>query len=488
MQRPKKKTSKLTLGWRVNEDLEPSYWLSPGAKSGRQPDSALVTAPTEAMEHHTIIVAQSGSGKSFFLGRLIEEILLMSRSRVVILDPNSDFRKFNLTVGSDKWSQAKYDLIAKEGALPHESNQREFKQRWTDISKRIYSAQSESRRQFVPFQVDWLNFSIDWFADDADFTFRGQLQHCHNFVNEIRVAIGRQSPEWRRQWRRQGRVKLLDFSQKLCGETANIGRTTDKIINKLKEQFTETKGLKEQFRETKGLKRNFESAARYRTFFGNEAEQFYFGFAREALDSGIFAGQWSDPTPSRPDRLHVIDLVSIRHDLFRMMAVGSFLAVEWKLALKLWEEALEKKRDTRVPLFIVLDEAHEIIPAQPTSLAHRRLKEWFRVIAAEGRKFGVFLILVSQRPDKIDPSVVSECENRAIMKIGSELVLEEASNLLGLSAIQRNEAKQCLTFSRGRALLCGPWAGRRHLLLYTAMRRTVEGGRNLRPQYWARPQ
>ena len=464
----------MTLGWRVNEDLDPIYWLSPDAEPGKQPDSAVVTAPTETMEHHTIIVAQSGSGKSFFLGRLIEEILLMSRSRVLILDPNSDFRKFYRTVRSDKWSRAKYDFAAKEGALPHESDQAKFKGRWEDIRKRIYSARPGPRSQFARFQMDWLNFSIDWFADDADFTFRSQLQHCHNFVNKIREAIAKQPP----QWLKRNKIKLLDFSRKLCNDTANFRRTTEKIIDKLEQTFT----------ETKGLKKNFEAAARYRTFFGNEAEQFYFGLAREALNSGIFASRWSEPMPTNPDRLHVVDLPSIKHELFRMMAVGNFLTVEWELALSRWEQALKAKDDTRVPLFIVLDEAHEIIPAQPASLAHRRLKDWFRQIAAEGRKFGVYLILVSQRPDKIDPTVVSECENRAIMKIGSEIVLEEASKLLGLTAAQQNEAKRCLTFPRGRVLLCGPWAGRQHLLLYSAMRRTVEGGRNLRSDYWAHPE
>jgi hypothetical protein len=97
------------------------------------------------------------------------------------------------------------------------------------------------------------------------------------------------------------------------------------------------------------------------------------------------------------------------------------------------------------------------------------------------------LILVSQRPDKIDPLVVSECENRAIMRLNSELVLQDACSLLGLSEAQRSEAKRCLTFLRGRAFLCGPWAGRHHAFLYSAMRRTEEGGKDLRPQHWARP-
>ena len=52
---------------------------------------ALNTAGTAA---HTAVFAQTGAGKSFLLGRYLEEILLKTRARVVILDPNADFLRF----------------------------------------------------------------------------------------------------------------------------------------------------------------------------------------------------------------------------------------------------------------------------------------------------------------------------------------------------------------------------------------------------------
>jgi DNA helicase HerA-like ATPase len=55
--------------------------------------SDMVRIPTKKMDTHTVIIAQSGSGKSFFLGRLIEEIMIKSKARCLILDPNGDFRK-----------------------------------------------------------------------------------------------------------------------------------------------------------------------------------------------------------------------------------------------------------------------------------------------------------------------------------------------------------------------------------------------------------
>ncbi|NVM24158.1 MAG: DUF87 domain-containing protein [Desulfobacterales bacterium] len=37
------------------------------------------------------VLTQSGSGKSFLVGRLIEELVIKTNARVVVLDPNSDF-------------------------------------------------------------------------------------------------------------------------------------------------------------------------------------------------------------------------------------------------------------------------------------------------------------------------------------------------------------------------------------------------------------
>lgn len=57
------------------------------------------------------------------------------------------------------------------------------------------------------------------------------------------------------------------------------------------------------------------------------------------------------------------------------------------------------------PLLIVLDEAHRFLPEGGADSAHRI----FSMIAKEGRKYGVGLMLVTQRPSEIDSSVLSQC-------------------------------------------------------------------------------
>src|SRR5262249_41926632 len=82
---------------------------------------------------------------------------------------------------------------------------------------------------------------------------------------------------------------------------------------------------------------------------------------------------------------------------------------------------------------------------------------------------------------------LSECENRAIMKLGSRSVLGITEQLFGLEDLPEKVVGKCLEFDTGRVLLIGKWAPAGSEFLYTAMRRTVEGGRNLDDDYWASP-
>jgi uncharacterized protein len=148
----------------------------------------------------------------------------------------------------------------------------------------------------------------------------------------------------------------------------------------------------------------------------------------------------------------------------------------------------DEKEDNRVPTFVIIDEAHNLIPGGTLSVAMGAIREQFRRISAEGRKYGLFLILCSQRPDKLDDLVLSECENQAIMKIVSDTVIEQLKKLFPMPKDVSALVDRCREFKKGRALLVGKWdETEKGVLLYAAMRRTVEGGRNLREEHWASP-
>ena len=75
-----------------------------------------------------------------------------------------------------------------------------------------------------------------------------------------------------------------------------------------------------------------------------------------------------------------------------------------------------KSEDSVPPIFVVVEEAHNIAPfeVEGESFPSRTI---LRRIATEGRKFGFGLCVISQRPSRVDSTVLSQCNSQVILKI-----------------------------------------------------------------------
>ncbi len=75
----------------------------------------------------------------------------------------------------------------------------------------------------------------------------------------------------------------------------------------------------------------------------------------------------------------------------------------------------------RTPVCFVCDEAHLYLPVRETSDAiHQQALRAFEEIAKEGRKYGVGLVIVSQRPADVSRTVVSQCNNFVVMRLTND--------------------------------------------------------------------
>ena len=70
----------------------------------------------------------------------------------------------------------------------------------------------------------------------------------------------------------------------------------------------------------------------------------------------------------------------------------------------------------RLPVTLVLEEAHRYIPERPSGYAIDASRVFER-IAKEGRKYGLFLMVASQRPSELSKTVLSQCSNFVIHRI-----------------------------------------------------------------------
>ena len=139
-------------------------------------------------------------------------------------------------------------------------------------------------------------------------------------------------------------------------------------------------------------------------------------------------------------------------------------------------EDLWLKRMERRPVLIVIDEAHNFCPPAPRSNVEAQLTEQLIQIAAEGRKFGLWLFLSTQRPTKIHPNVLSQCDNLGLMRMNSPRDLAELADVFGFVPPQLLE--QSPSFRKGEALFAGAFTDEPQRVRI-GRRLTVEGGGDL---------
>ena len=144
------------------------------------------------------------------------------------------------------------------------------------------------------------------------------------------------------------------------------------------------------------------------------------------------------------------------------------VAVSLDLVERLWAQ-----REDRTPTLIVIDEAHNLCPAEPAGSLQLALVERLTQIAAEGRKYGLWLLLSTQRPSKIHPQVLSQCDNLVLMRMNSPGDVAELADVFGYAPPAMLQASKY--FVQGEALLAGGFVPTPAIVRMGA-RLTVEGG------------
>jgi uncharacterized protein len=101
------------------------------------------------------------------------------------------------------------------------------------------------------------------------------------------------------------------------------------------------------------------------------------------------------------------------------------------------------------PVFSLLEEAHRFAPAGQTVVSTNILKQ----ILSEGRKFGVGIGLITQRPGKLDQDVLSQCMTQIIMRIVNPIDQDTVAKSVEGAGRQLLDELPALT--KGQAVISG---------------------------------
>ncbi len=132
------------------------------------------------------------------------------------------------------------------------------------------------------------------------------------------------------------------------------------------------------------------------------------------------------------------------------------------------------------PIFVIVEEAHVFIPKDHDTAA----KYWAAKIAREGRKFGMGLGIVSQRPRSVDLNVLSQMGSFAIMKIIQEDDQRQIAS--ATESTSRELIAQLTSLNVGDAILVGQWVNLPSLVHIEEVKEKIMGRDQSAVNAWAK--
>jgi uncharacterized protein len=329
------------------------------------PVGSYLTAPdiparvlARKFNRHTFWCGQSGSGKTYALGVLLEQLLIHSELPMVIFDPNADFVRLGELSAAGQQSDSGEVLAARDIRILRQAspNPNSLRVRFLDL----------------PLRAKGAVLRLHPLEDRAEYN---ELMHLEETLGSM---------------------------------------TPDRIVPRLLERGTPA---------AEALAARIENL--------------------KVTDWGVWAGSYESVTDileTRPDAT-VLDLGGFEYP-------DESLVVAMAVLDDLWA-----RRESRQPILIVIDEAHNLCSPDQDSALHVAVRERIIQIAAEGRKFGLWLLLSTQRPSRIHPSIISQCDNLALMKMTSPADLDELATIFGF--VPSAMFAQSPRFRQGEALFAG---------------------------------
>ncbi len=156
------------------------------------------------------------------------------------------------------------------------------------------------------------------------------------------------------------------------------------------------------------------------------------------------------PDLLRPGQLTVIDMVNLEvRDQQLTTSVLLNRILRSRISNIRGTKAVADEELLPYPVFIILEEGHRFAPASEESVSKTILK----TILSEGRKFGIGVLLVSQRPGKLDSDVLSQCMTQIIMKITNPIDQKNISD--SVESVSSDLMAELPGLTQGQAIVVG---------------------------------
>ncbi len=348
------------------------------------------------ISRHCAIVGSTGSGKSNSVSVLLKAIANRNfpSSRILVIDPHGEYNDAlskHSKVIEINTEKKENKLQIPFWALP-----------FNELMKIFSGSLVDANREYIREKV------VEAKIKSADI----------NKIKVVRESITADSPipfSIKKLW-----FELDDFERQTFTERAKPETITNKIQNGYPEKLLSniyqpaSAGGGSPFlnNQAKGIlgfldsMRNRLNDASYNFLFNpGELSPDVNGKIKKDLDSMLFNWLGNDLPITILDLSGIPTEImsSISGTLLKIVYDGLFWGVNTKVGGK------------NQPLLIVLEEAHSYLKAGEHSISSRTVQ----MIAKEGRKYGVGLVLVTQRPSELDETVLSQCGTMVALRMNN---------------------------------------------------------------------
>jgi len=361
---------------------------------------------------HLAVLAMTGAGKSYTVGRIIERLVAQFNGTVVVFDPHGEYGKALLDGRLQFAPEVEHEDPRDATAIPQIQKQ----------ITRLY----ENGAGVLVYTPQTASFRSKYAGKNTELA----LQFDHIEMDDIQEILpGLTEPQQRvldvaiRYWRIIEPKEPRDINRLrfLLGDGLDELRNWDQLSQ------AEATALSSRSAAVASMK-----LARVLS----EAQSFFTPALGSPTDIYSMIGRSGE----QKGRLVIVDLQGLSDTAKQIIA-----AIVSSEVLK---AASSKTAPTR-PCFLVYEEGHSFAPAGQAAISHRIIKK----IAGEGRKFGVGFGIVSQRPSKLDPDVTSQCNTLITMRLKNpddQRFISKASDM-----VSKADIDELSSLSTGEALISG---------------------------------
>ncbi len=364
---------------------------------------------------HIAIVGSTGSGKSCAVARILQDIVgttnentklaaARNNSHIVIFDIHDEYSAAFRSVESKSFTLNKLDIDTLR--LPYWlMNSEELESIFIESNEANSHNQVSQFKQAVILNKEKYNPKMKEVNYDSPVYF--SIGEVYQFIDNLnREVIGRLDNE--------DKPKLSDnkliedrkeyyFDKKCTFVSSSTSKDSKATIGPFHGEFNRFCSRLETKLTDKRLKFLLDSS----NLSGNQYQTADF---EELMKQFIGYIDKSNVT--------IVDLSGVPFEVLSItVSLISRLIFDFCFHYSKLQHASEKLND--VPIMIVCEEAHNYIPRKDEA-AYKASKKSIERIAKEGRKYGLNLMVVSQRPSEVSETIFAQCNNFIALRLTND--------------------------------------------------------------------